>query len=147
MSTTEQRRDGPDAANRAGESTAELVKRASEQVSQLVRDELALARTEMTAKARRAGTGAGFLSGAGASALYAVATLLATLILLLALVTPAWVAALIVSLALFGAAGVMALIGRGRVRRVGRPAPEQTVKSVRADLHAVSDAVKERGQR
>lgn len=44
-------------------STAELVQRAAEQVSRLVRDELALARAELTAKGKHAGIGAGLLAG------------------------------------------------------------------------------------
>ena len=44
-------------------STGELVKRLSEQVSVLVRDELKLAQLEMTRKGKQAGIGAGMLGG------------------------------------------------------------------------------------
>ncbi len=46
-------------------STGELVKRLSEQVSVLVRDELKLAQLEMTRKGKQAGIGAGMLGGSG----------------------------------------------------------------------------------
>src|SRR6266704_2454497 len=47
----------------AASSTAELMKQLSEQVSQLARDELRLARLEMTRKGKRAGLGRGGLAG------------------------------------------------------------------------------------
>jgi hypothetical protein len=124
-------------------STAELVKRAGEQISQLVREELALARAEMTAKAKRAGTGAGLFGAAGILALYGLAALLATVVILLDLVLPLWLAALIVTVVLLAAAGVMALVGRGQVREAAPPVPEQAVESVRADVHTVTEAARE----
>ena len=60
-------------------STAQLVSQMSEQVSTLVRDELALARVEMVEKGKRAGTGAGLLGGAGVLAMYGVGALLVTI--------------------------------------------------------------------
>ena len=107
------------------------------------RDELALARVEMTAKAKRAGTGIGLFGAAGILALYGLAALLATLVIVLDLVLPLWLAALIVAVALLLVAGVMALVGRGQVREATPPVPEQAVGSVRADLHTVTEAVKE----
>jgi Flp pilus assembly protein TadB len=130
-----------------GASTAELVRSASEQMSRLMRDEVRLALAEMKTKGRQAGVGAGMLGAAGVTALYGVAALLATVILLLALVMPAWLAALIVAVVLFAVAGVMALVGRRQVRQIGPPVPEEAVASVKADVHVVSDAVKERGAR
>jgi uncharacterized membrane protein YqjE len=124
-------------------STADLVKLAGEQVSQLVRGELALARVEMTAKAKRAGTGAGLFGAAGILALYGLGVLLATLVIALDLVLPLWLAALIVTVVLLVAAGVMVLVGRGQVREATPPVPEQAVDSVRADLHTVSEAARE----
>jgi Flp pilus assembly protein TadB len=116
-------------------STAELVRQAAEQMSRLVRDELALARAEMTEKGKRAGIGAGLLGAAGVVALYGVATLVATLILGLAAAgLPAWVAALIVAVVLLATAGVLALVGRGRVKQALPPVPEEAVSSVKADI-------------
>jgi hypothetical protein len=126
------------------QSAAELVRQASEQVSRLVRDELRLATEEMKAKGRRAGLGVGMFGGAGLVAMYGVAGLVATVALLLALVMPAWAATLIVTGLLFATAGVLALLGRGQVRQVGPPVPEQTVAGVKADVETVTEAVKER---
>jgi hypothetical protein len=65
-------------------------------------------------------------------------------VLLLALAMPAWVAALIVAVVLFGLAAVLAATGRGRVRRAVPPVPTAATDSLRADVGAVTDAVRER---
>jgi len=140
---TNQHRYAGSAVDADHASTADLVKLAGEQVSQLVREELALARAEMTTKAKRAGTGAGLFGAAGVLALYGLGVLLATLVIVLDLVLPLWLAALIVTVLLLVAAGVMALVGRGQVREATPPVPEQAVDSVRADLHTVSEAARE----
>jgi hypothetical protein len=137
--------DGTDSVvERHVASTTELLRRASGQVSRLVRDEARLMRAELTAKARLAAAAAGLFGVAAVLALYGVAALLATLVALLALVLPAWLAALIVTVALFVVVAVLALTGRGRIRRVGSIVPQQTVDSVRADLRAVRHAAKRR---
>ena len=68
----------------ADQSTGELVQRAAEQISRLVRDELALAKVELAEKGKHAGIGIGLFGGGGALALYAIGTLIAALVLLLA---------------------------------------------------------------
>ena len=92
-----------------------LVHDMTQQMSTLVRDEIRLAQAEMTQKGKKAGVGAGLFGGAGLVALYGVAALLATVILALALVMPAWLAALIVTVVLFAVAGVLAMKGKSNV--------------------------------
>jgi len=142
---TDQQIAGRAALDPADASTAELVRLAAEQVSRLGRDELQLARMEIAGKARRFGTGAGLFGAAGVIALYGVGALIATLILLLALVLPHWAAALIVAVVLFAVAGIVALIGRGQFRKGAPPAPEETMGSVKADVQTVTEAVRKRG--
>ena len=141
MTTTDQRTE----SRLDHAATADLVRLAAEQTSRLVRDELALARAELTSKGRRLGTGAGLVGVAGMIALYGVAALLGTAILLLALVMPAWAAALIVTAVLFAVAGVLALVGKGQLAKATPPTPEQTLDSVKADVHTVTEAVRKRG--
>src|SRR4051812_29535656 len=117
-----------------GSSTAELVKSLGEQVSRLVRQELELARAELTEKGKEAGAGAGMLGGAGIVALLALGSLTACLILLLAKVMDAWVAALIVTVVYAAIAGAIALAGRERLERGVPPTPEQTVETVKEDV-------------
>jgi hypothetical protein len=127
-------------------STAELVQRAGEQLSRLVRDELALARAELAAKGRSAGAGAGLLGGAGLVVLYALGALVLAAIAGLAEAVPAWLSALIVGGALLLIAGLMALLGRRRVRQAMPPMPTEAADGVRADVETVKTAVRERGR-
>jgi len=132
---------GPDGPKPS--STADLVKLASEQVSQLIRDEIALAKLEMTTKAKKMGLGAGLFGGAGVVVFYGVGAVLAGLALLLALVLPAWASALIVGGGLFLIAAIASLVGRGEFKRAGTPVPEQAIGSVKADVDTLSQAVKD----
>jgi hypothetical protein len=115
-------------------STGELVKELSREVSQLVREEIALAKAEMTQKGKQAGIGAGLLSGSVAFALSAVGGSMAFFILLLDIVMPAWLAALLVTLIYAAVAAVLALLGKQRISEAAPPAPEQTIESVKEDL-------------
>jgi lipopolysaccharide export LptBFGC system permease protein LptF len=115
-------------------STAELVKELSREVSQLVHEELALARAEMTQKGKRAGIGAGMLSGAMVLALAATGGSMAFFILVLDTWMPAWLATLIVTAAYGLAAVVLALRGKERLAQASPPTPERTVNSVKEDV-------------
>jgi uncharacterized membrane protein YqjE len=135
--------DTRDRAGASQPSTAELVSQLSEQVSTLVRDELALARAELTEKGKRAGVGAGLLGGGGVLALYGVGALLFTIGALLALAMPAWLAALIVTVVLFAAAGIVALIGKKQVKQAVPPAPTAAVDSTKKDVDAIKTGLRE----
>lgn len=124
-------------ADPASQSTGELVSRMSQDVSRLVREEMRLARAEMTAKGKRAGIGAGMFGAAGLLALYGVGVLIATVVLALALAMPAWLAALIVAVILLAAAGLAALLGKKQVAEAAPPVPERTVENVKRDVEAV----------
>lgn len=123
-------------------SVSELVQRATEQMSRLVRDELALARAELTAKGKHAGIGVGLFGVGGVVGLYALGALIVAVVLLLAEVVAAWLAALIVGVALLVIAGVLALLGGRQVRQAVPPMPENTAESVRADVRTVTSAVR-----
>ena len=120
-------------------SAGELVKQLSEQVSQLVRDELRLAQVEMTSKGKRAGVGIGMLGGGGVIALYGLGCLLAAAIIALATAVAAWLAALIVGVAALLAAAAVALIGRKQLSKAAPPVPEQAVDSVKADVAEIKE--------
>jgi len=126
-------------------STADLVRRASEQLSHLVRDEIVLARTELTEKGKRAGLGAGMFGAAAVVALFGVAALLTGAILGIALVLPAWAAALIIGGGLMLLAGLVAAVGRASLKRAMPAGPSQTIESVRADVSALSAAASRNG--
>jgi uncharacterized membrane protein YqjE len=126
-------------ADRQQPSTGELVKRLSEQVSVLVRDELKLAQLEMTRKGKQAGIGAGMLGGSGLIALYGVGCLLAGAILGLSRVLEPWLAALIVGAALLLVSGVAAMAGKARLRKAAPLVPAQAAGSVKADVNEIRE--------
>jgi hypothetical protein len=109
----------------------DLLKDLSQQTSTLVRQELELARAELTQKGRAAGIGAGMFGGAGLFGFFAFAVLTACFVLALATALDAWLAALIVA-AVYGAvAGVLALTGRSKVQQATPPVPEQATDSTK----------------
>jgi predicted phage tail protein len=130
MSTATDSREGP--AQQA--SMPELVRQLSEQTTRLVHQEIELAKTELTVKGKRAGLGAGIFGGASVFGVYAVGALTAAGILALSLAVAAWLAALIVAVALGGIAGVLALLGRDKVRAATPPVPEEATESVKEDV-------------
>lgn len=127
-------------------STAELVQRGTEQVSKLVREELALTRAEVMGKGKRAGMGAGLFGGGGALAFYGGGALVAAAIIGLAAVMPSGVAALVVGVILLAIAGMLALSGKRKVSQAMPVAPKSTADSLRADAETVRSAARNRGR-
>jgi uncharacterized membrane protein YqjE len=127
-------------------STAELVQKASEQLSRLVKDEIALAKAELAEKGKHAGIGVGLFGGAGVLSLYGVGALFATLIFVLDVWLPLWAAALIITVVLFGSAGILALLGKNQVTRAVPPEPSAAIASAKADVDEVKHAIKSRSR-
>jgi uncharacterized membrane protein YqjE len=121
----------------ADEPIGATVHRLSEQIPELVRSEVRLAQAELAEKGKHAGLGIGLFSGAGLLALYGLAGLLTTVVIVLDLVLPLWLAALIVTLVLFAAAAVAALLGKKEVSQAAPPAPERAIAGVKKDVEAV----------
>lgn len=128
-------------------SVSELVRRAYDQVSTLLRHEIDFARAEMAGKAKRAATGAGLFGAAGLVAFFGLGALVTAAILGLTHVLTAWLAALVVGVALLALATVCVLVGRARLRAATPAAPTQSIHRLRDDLDAVTTAAKSRGQR
>jgi VIT1/CCC1 family predicted Fe2+/Mn2+ transporter len=103
-------------------------------LSLLVRQELELAKAEMSQKGRTAAPGLGMIGAAGVVGLVAAGALTAFLILVLALFLPEWLAALIVGVVLAAAAYVLVQQGKKRVREAGKPVPEQAIETVKEDV-------------
>ena len=127
----------------AGESTdpapnqasmAELVKQLSEQTSRLARQEVELAKAELTEKGKRAGMGAGMFGAAGLLGLYALGALVAAAIIGLGHAVTPWLSALIVAVVIGLVAGIAALRGRSNINKATPPIPEQATESVKEDV-------------
>jgi hypothetical protein len=117
----------------------ELVGQATEQISRLVRQEVALAKEELAEKGRRAGRGGGLLGAAGAVGYAGLLALSATGAAALSLVLPVWAAALIVTGVLFALAALLAATGRAQLRRATPPTPEEALGSVKADVEEIRE--------
>jgi hypothetical protein len=130
----------------AEQSTAELVRTASEQISRLVRDEIALAKAELAEKGKHAGIGIGLFGTSGVLALYGLGAAIATLIIVFQLFLDLWLAALIVTVLLFVLAGILALIGKNQVTKAVPPEPVAAIESVKLDVDEVKAAVRERSR-
>jgi uncharacterized membrane protein YqjE len=112
----------------------ELLKQLSQETTQLVRQEIDLAKAEVSEKGKKVGQGAGMFGAAGVAGLLALGALTACLIAALDLAMPTWLAALIVTVIWGAVAGVLALTGRERVREAAPAAPEQTVETLKEDV-------------
>jgi hypothetical protein len=110
----------------------ELFSELAQQTGTLVRDEVALARIEMTAKAKSAGRDAALVAGGGAIAMLGVMALMAALILVLAMAVPLWVSALIVGLVVSGVGLGIASAGI-RAWRGLDPMPRRTIQTLQED--------------
>jgi uncharacterized membrane protein YqjE len=116
------------------QSIGELVKDLASETSTLVRQEIDLAKAEMTERGKRAGKGAGVLGAAALVGLLAAGALTACLIAALDEAMPTWLAALIVTVVYGAIAAVLAMTGRKQIREAAPPVPEQAIDSVKEDV-------------
>ncbi len=123
-------------------STAELLDRLSKQVSELVRDEMALATAELKRKGAKTGLGAGLSGAGGLLALFGIGALILAAIAGFAIILPAWAAALIVGAVLLLVAGLLAVAGIGQVKKAGPLMPEHAVDSTKRDVETVKESVR-----
>jgi len=140
MTSSSARSEAPEQVSAAVEpdpTLGALVHDLTQQVPELIRSELRLAQVEMTEKGKRAGAGIGMFGAAGLLAFLGLATLVATAILALALALDAWLAALIVAVALLAAAGAVALLGKGQVQQATPPKPEMAIEGLKEDVATV----------
>lgn len=124
-------------------SVADLLRQLSDQTATLVREELELARVELTEKGKQAGLGAGMFGAAGLLGLFAFGALTAAIIMAIGLAVTGWLAALIVAAAYGAIAGGLALSGKGHLSRGVPPTPEQTVQTVRDDVAYAKERAQE----
>ena len=128
-----------DRAEEVGEtSVGELIGNISNDLSQLFRQEVELAKAELKQEASKAGKAGGMLAGAGFAG-YMVAVLLSlALVLALGDVMPDGWAAVIVAVLWAIVGGVLYSVGRKRMKDVD-PVPRQTVETLREDAQWVRD--------
>ncbi|MDP8949979.1 MAG: phage holin family protein [Actinomycetota bacterium] len=119
-------------------SLGELFSELSQETTTLIRQEVNLAKTEMSQKASRVGKDVGFMAAGGAVAYAGLLAIVAGVIALVGLVIPLWLSALLVGL-------VVAAIGYFLVRKgldalkQEDLAPRQTIETLKEDKEWAKD--------
>ena len=117
----------------ADTSAGQLASEVAKDLSTLVRQEIALARAELTQEAKTAGAAAGAFGGAGFAGYFVlVFASLAAMWALGSVMHLGW-AALIVAAVWAVIAAVLAAVGRGKLKAFN-PKPERTVETVKEDV-------------
>lgn len=127
----------PESSSRERRGLFKLITDIPGLIRELIEAEIESLKAEIVGKLKAAGIGAGFLVTAGAFAFFAVLVLTAAGVLALALVLPAWAAALIVGVALLLLAGIAAAIGVAQLKHGVPPTPTETIESVKEDVRVV----------
>lgn len=128
-------------ASRPGQpSIGELVSRICENITDLIRSELALARAKGVRMATAMSAGTAFLVVAGIMALYGLGFILSAVVDLIALALPVWAAELIVAAVLLLVAAVAAALGIRRLSAAKLDAPDPQAR-LKDDVDAVKRAV------
>jgi len=124
----------PDAPREADRPIGELLRELGDEISTLVRQEIALAKVEIAEKTKPAVASAGMFGGTALLGLGAFGALTTFLIALIALWVPVWASALIVT-AVYGiAAFVLAQTGKKKLHEAAPLVPEQTAQTVKEDI-------------
>ena len=113
-------------------SLGQLFSQLSQDVSSLFRQEVRLAKIEMSQKASEAGKHVGFIVAGGFIAYAGFLALLVALILGLSEFMAAWLAALIVGIVVAGIGYFLLQKGMNDLKNVN-PAPEKTIQTIKED--------------
>jgi uncharacterized membrane protein YqjE len=117
-------------------SIGQLVRELAEDLSTLVRSEVALAKLELKQTATGIGTVGAFFGAAIFCALFALVFLFVTAVLALSEVLAPWLSALIVAVALIAVAAVLGLVGRMKLAKV-QFVPTATVETVKGNVESI----------
>jgi len=114
-------------------SLAEVVQAILGNIQDIFRSEFRLARTELTDQAKKARSAMPLLGAGALAGLFSATLLLVTCVLALAMVLPAWLAALIMAAVTGIAAMVLIGVGRRELKDVSAK-PRRTIQSVRENI-------------
>jgi TRAP-type C4-dicarboxylate transport system permease small subunit len=126
---------------REDRSLGELFSNLANQTSTLVREEVNLARTEMTQKAASLGKDAGMVGAGGVLALGGYLAFIATLIIVLDIWLPLWLSALIVAVLFAGIGFVLIQQGLNAMKRLDLT-PRQTIATLKDDAQWAKEQTK-----
>lgn len=115
-------------------STADLLRDLSSELTTLIHQEVALAKTELTEKTKKVGVGAGMFGAAAVAGLLAAGALVTAAIAGLSTALSVWLSALIVGGVLLAVAGILALTGGNELGQGSPPIPEEAIESTKEDV-------------
>lgn len=123
---------------RDNRSIGELITELSRETVTLVRQEVQLAKAEMSQKASRVGKNVGFLVVGGVVVYTGVLAIIAAVIIALGHAVPLWLSALIVGLVI-AAIGLFLVVKGANTLRQEDPAPQETIETLKEDREWLRD--------
>ena len=132
--------------NSAAETDSErslgtIIKELTADLSLLFRSEIALLKLEIKDTVAKLGGGIGMFAAAVFLALFGLAFLFVTIVLgLVALGVPAWLSTLIVTLVLFAAAAVLAVMGKKKFAAL-EFVPTASIENIKTDIESIKDDI------
>ena len=127
-----------DETNGAGSSG----KRVAQNLRELARLEIELAKSELASKGRNAAIGVGLLIVAALGAFLLIGALVAAAILAVALAVPGWAAALVVAALLALFTGACMLIAVKCLRSAASPLPKQAIETAKENVEWLKTRLK-----
>lgn len=127
----------PPGADRKRKSIFAMIADIPTLVTDLVQREIELVKTEVVAKLKALGVGAGLIAVAAVVLLAMLGVLLTAAIFALSLIMPGWLAALLVAAGLLIVAVIVGLIGYRILKKGIPPLPSESIESLRRDLRAI----------
>ncbi len=119
-------------------SIGELFAELSQKMTTLMRQEMQLAKVEMSQKASRAGKNVGFLVIGGVVVYTGLLALVAAGIILLGQVIPYWLSAAIIGFVIAAVGAVLVIKGANTLRQE-EPTPRETVETLQEDKEWLKD--------
>jgi type IV secretory pathway TrbD component len=119
-------------------SLGELFSELSQETTTLIRQEVQLAKTEMSQKASRVGKDVGFMAAGGAVAYAGLLAIIAGVIALLGLVIPLWLSALLVGLVVAAVGYFLVRKGLDALKQEDL-APRETIQTLKEDKQWAKD--------
>lgn len=124
-------------ASETDRSLGSIFKDLTSNLSTLFRSEIALLKLEVRETVAKLGGGSALFAAAAFLAIFGLGFLFVTIVLgLVALGVPAWVSTLIVTVVLFIAAAVLAMMGRKKFAEVNL-IPNESIDHIKADIESI----------
>jgi len=119
-------------------SIGELFAELANETTTLVRQEVQLAKTEITQKVTSAGKDVGMIGAGGALAYAGLLAVIAGIIIGLGNLIPMWLAALLVGLVVIGGGYALIQSGLSALKRID-PTPRETIQTIKEDVDMVKE--------